>query len=456
MRVQLLVGKARENANDPPFGLRVVEERKIDLAPGQNPLTFAHKFATPGDYAIQVRLDADAIAPDDSRTVIVTVKDNVPVMLVNGKPAAEMYDQATDYLLAALNPFSETLSPKNIPARPHMVTESKFADASLGDLSAYDCVFICDVARIGSGEVRRLESHLERGGGVVFCMGPQVDIEAYNRIVYRNGEGILPGRLLSVQQAPEKDFFRFIAEEKDFHQPPLDAFAADRDRNSLLSSRFRQYVRVELPQRGQARKLLSFMPEITSTSAGGSLNSTLKSAPLPTGDAALIEWPRRRGRVLLFTSTVNMDWTSWPASPSFPAMIQELLPYAVAGRLHEQSSVVGDILEQYQPTGSLGLEMAMTLPDGRTEALRSENRDDSSVFRYTGAESDGVYRGVIGLNPRDWLFAVNVPIATDSQQSSESDPARTNELELRTSYPGADLQVVTDFHKAIIATGAFE
>ncbi len=148
-----------------------------------------------------------------------------------------------------------------------------------------------------------------------------------------------------------------------------------------------------------------------------------------------------------------MDWTSWPASPSFPALIQELLPYAVAGRLHEQSSTVGDILEQFQPSGSAGLEMVMTGPEGHSESLRSENRDEFSVFRFTGTEQDGVYRAVIGLNPRDWLFAVNVPLATDSQQSSESDPARTNELELRTSYPGADLQVVTDFHKAIVASG---
>ena len=452
VRAQLLIGKARESANDPPFGLRVIDERKVDLAIGQNQIVFTHKFATPGDYAVQIRLDADALEPDDSRTVIITVKDNVPVMLVNGKPAPEMYDQATDYLLAALNPFPVTLSPKNIPARPKMVTESQFADASLGDLSHCDCVFLCDVARIGTGEVRRLEAHLERGGGVVFCMGPQVDLEAYNRIVYRNGEGILPGRLLGVQKAPENDYFRLFADEKSFHEPPLEAFASDRDRNSLFSARFRQYLRVELPQRGQARKILSFMPETTAGATGAAVDRT-KSGSLPLGDPALIEWPRRRGRVLLFTSTMNMDWTSWPASPSFPALVQEILPYAVAGRLHEQAAVVGEVLEQVQPSGGAGLEMAMTLPDGRTENLRSENRDEFGVFRFPSTEQDGVYRAVVGVNPRDWLFAVNVPTSTDSQQSSESDPVRTNETELKSTYSDADLQIVTDFHKAITASG---
>jgi hypothetical protein len=452
VRVQLLMGKARESANDPPFGLRVIDERRVDLAPGQNQVIFTQKFPAPGEYALQVRLDSDALEPDDSRTVIVTVKDNVPVMLVNGKPAPGMYEQATDYLLAALNPFPETLAPKNIPARPKIVTESQFADAALGDLTRYDCVFLCDVARIGSGEVRRLEAHLERGGGVVFCMGPQVDLEAYNRIVYRNGEGILPGRLLGAQKTTDADYFRLFADEKSFHQAPLEAFASDRDRNSLFSARFRQYVRTELPARGQARKILSFMPEATVPTTGASADRS-KPGALPMGDPALIEWSRRRGRVLLFTSSMNMDWTSWPASPSFPSLIQEILPYAVAGRLREQATSVGEVLEQIQNSGSAGLEMAMTLPDGRTENLRSENRDEFGVFRFANTEQDGVYRAVIGANPRDWLWAVNVPTATDSLKSSESDPTRTNESELKGSYAEADLQIVSDFRKAITASG---
>src|SRR5205814_1704675 len=127
------------------------------------------------------------------------------------------------------------------------------------------------------------EAHLERGGGVVFCMGPQVDLEAYNRIVYRNGEGILPGRLLSAQKAPETDYFRLFADEKTFHEPPLEAFAADRDRNSLFSARFRQYLRVELPQRGQPRKILSFMPETTVGARGAAADRT-KPGALPMDD----------------------------------------------------------------------------------------------------------------------------------------------------------------------------
>ena len=66
-------------------------------------------------------------------------------------------------------------------------------------------------------------------------------------------KGILPGRLLGQQTAPANRFFTFHAGDESYQRPPLDAFAADLDRMSLLGARFRQYVRVELPPRGRAR-----------------------------------------------------------------------------------------------------------------------------------------------------------------------------------------------------------
>src|SRR5262249_48656381 len=175
-RVELFVGRARGAASDPAFALHGVGQVLIDLAPGHNAVTFPYRFRLPGDYLVQVRLEKDALDLDDTRAVMVTAKDNVPVMLVNGKPAVELYDQATEWLKDALNPFQTGLVPRDIPARPRIVSEAQFSDAALGDLTPYDCVFLCDVPVLDAGEVRRLETHLHRGGGVVFCLRPRVDL----------------------------------------------------------------------------------------------------------------------------------------------------------------------------------------------------------------------------------------------------------------------------------------
>jgi hypothetical protein len=449
VRVELLVGRGRGGEGGAPFELHVANQMLVDLAPGENTLNFPYKFTAPGEYAVQIRMESDALELDDTRSAIIRVKENVPVMLVNGKPAAELYDRATEWLQDALNPFQGGAIPQNVSARPRTVTESQFADAVLGDLTAYDCVFLCDVARLGVGEIHRLEMHLRGGGGVVFCLGPRIDLEAYNRLVYRNGEGILPGRLVGRQQAAKDHFYNFFAEEKSYHEPPLAAFAADRDRIGLLGARFREYVRVEPAPHSSAHKILSFMPELSAVSSPGNDAPRATGSPgsPPGGDPALIDWPRYRGRVLLFTSTVNADWTTWPISPSFPALMQEVLLHAVTGRLREQSAVVGEVLEECLPPGSAGLDVTVYTPDGKTETSRTETLEEAGVLRWSDTDASGLYRATIGQHPQDYLFAVNVPTATDNHQASESDLTRTNQSELQSSYPGWDFQLVTDLRQ---------
>jgi hypothetical protein len=457
-RVSLWVGKARSQAADPPLELRIQHQQLIDLDPSQSvTVTFPHRFATPGHYALQVRLEHDrpgddALSLDDVRTVVVSVKDTVPVMLVNGKPAAVVYDRATEWLKDALNPFAAEQAPRHVAARPRVLSEAQFSDAGLGSLVPYDCVFLCDVARLTATEVHRLETHLQRGGGVVFCLGPQVDPEAYNRLLYRNGEGLLPARLVGRQRAPEGRTFSLFAEEEDYGRPPLDAFAGDKEKMSLGLARFRQYVRVELPPGAKARKILSFVPSAVLPSrlppASRESRPGESAADLPVGDPALVSWSRFRGQVVLLTTTVNMDWTSWPISPSFPAFVQELLHFAVAGRLREQAALVGDSLEELLPPGSTGLDVRLHTPEGRSEETRTQEREESSVLRWTDTDISGLYRATISKHPQEYLFAVNVPTAIDSQQGCESELTRADPEDLHAAFPGWDFHLVTDAAKA--------
>ncbi|MBV9122397.1 MAG: VWA domain-containing protein, partial [Planctomycetes bacterium] len=438
VRMDFLVGKARASANDLPFEPRVEGQKVFTVTPDQSEaVTFQYKFKTAGEYAVQVRLENDSLDLDDVRSIVLAVKDSVPVMLVNGKPDPDPLNQATEWLHLALNPYLAGLVPGNIPARPRVVSDADFLDAGLGDLTPYDCVYLCDVRLLTPAEVRRLETHLRRGGGVVITLGPNVDLEAYNRLLYRNGEGILPGRLLGFQEAPDQVAFSLYTDEENSDRPPLKAFTGN-FRADLLASHFRKYVRVELPPRSSARKVLTFMPEALSLDKG------LPPEPLPVNDPALIEWPRFRGRVVLLTSTVNCDWTSWPISPRFPELMQELLRYVIAGRLREQAAAVGEPLEEYLPVSNAGLDGVIHAPNGQAESTRTLDRDEAGVLRWTDTDVSGLYRATLGNSPQDHLFAVNVPTATEGQQACESDLTRTSREELRSAYPGWDFQIVNN------------
>ena len=68
------------------------------IKPGQREThLMRHVFDKPGNYALQVKLtsDSDVLDADDARSLVVTVKDTIPVLLVNGKPAADRAALAT-------------------------------------------------------------------------------------------------------------------------------------------------------------------------------------------------------------------------------------------------------------------------------------------------------------------------------------------------------------------------
>lgn len=456
VRVEMLVGKARKTAADPPFELHVVGQELVRVTPGKggSTVSFTHKFALPGDYAVQVRVESDALDLDDSRTIIVTVKDTVPVMLVNGKPAVEEYDKATGYLRDALQPAEKGIL-RESPVRPKVVSETQFADAALGDLAPFDCVFLCDVARLSHPEVRRLETHLKRGGGVVLCLGPHVDLEAYNRLLYKNGEGIMPARLVSIQQTTGERPFMFYADLDDFRKPPLQAFDSVVGRFNLLEPRFYQYIRAELPAKSRGRKILSFVPEPQKPAAAPAVPvKPDEKRIMPTGDPAIVEAPFQRGRVVLVTTTVNKDWNNWPDRPALLALAHEVLHFAVAGRLHGQSLLVGDPIEELPPSATSGLEYTIATPDGRTVRQLTQATEEVPVLQYPDTEQSGIYRLTVGQHPQEFLFAVNVPTATDGQESSESNLIRVHDADLHEAYPGFEFQIVSDpknVHRAIVS-----
>src|SRR5262249_2077326 len=99
------------------------------------------------------------------------------------------------------------------------------------------------------------------------------------------------------------------------------------------------------------------------------------------------------------------------------------------------------------------LEAVMHTPDGRAESVRSQAFEEASLLRWGDTDVSGVYKLVIGQHPREHLFAVNVPAATDAQEASESNPARADREGLQKLYPEWDFQKVTDLHDVVHSGG---
>lgn len=504
VRTVLLTGKAQEAGLEGPLTLRIEAEERLEVRPGDRvAINFGHKFNAAGRHVVQVRLLGDEVGadgvsapdnldPDNVRSLVVPVRETVPVMLVNGKSAVDRFDQGTEFLRLALNPFPKDVSPALAPLRPRVISPAQFGDAGEGDLGSYDCVFLCDVPQLGTGEFRRLETHLRQGGGVVISVGERVaeNMQAYNRLLYRNDQGLMPAKLEKKIQAGGDNYFIMQADDDAYLEPPLKAFADSGDRTSLRSARIRQYLQAKRAADARARAILSFVPEVD-PQGKAELDKTL-----PVNDPVIIEWNpplprdpeldenakttpgRYRGKVVLVTTTLNMDWHSWPASPSFGAMMQELVRLAVSGRLQARSGQVGRLVEE--PIGKVGgmMEVRVRYPhpkeisqrQGRDKAIREgkyivrEFLDSPrkvrlhevsglTVLRLPDTDLSGLYLVNHGRDEEELPIAINVPATTVDQRSSESDLTKATKEKLRETYAGWDFQVVTDPRNVAAAPG---
>jgi hypothetical protein len=474
VRIELLVGKAREAANEAALNPRVVGQELIHLRAGEiTPVRFGYKFPEPGTYAIQVRLGDDPLNLDNVRSVIVTVKDTIPVLLVNGKPAADRYDRASEYLRLALNPFPKGAEPKFAPLRPTVVNLAQFPDLTEAELLGYDLIVLCDVNQLGAVELRRLDAHVRRGGGLIVALGEKAleNLDLYNRHLFKGGEGLLPAQLFKKITAPAEHHFTLHAQEDQFHERPLKAFAALEDQVSLKTGRFRNYIEAKPANDAKVRTIMTFMPELAQQT------DVPYDKTLPTSDPAIIEWnpplgkgpdartkegkllpsARYRGKVVLLTSTVNMDWTTWPGSPSFGALMQEITQVALSGRLREQAGVVGSLLEDFVPDSIAEVDATIhypaAVPPIAPKRTRTQLVEETNIFRWADTDVSGLYRVVLGNSAHEVPFAINVPAATPDQRGSESDLMRLDRTKLQELFPGWDFQMVADARDAIVGGG---
>ena len=431
VRVELSIGRPGSGY----AALTPIDIQRIDKVPagGRAGVSFAivgpTGFRDAGEYVLQARLtEADDLPADDVRSLAFEVREGLSAVLVEGKVETEPRRRSSWYLSEAL--FPKGAKKSESPARVVTLFPDELSDPAIGDLSATDCVFLCDVAAITPVLVAHLEAHLKRGGGLVIGLGPNASAQAalYNRLLYADGNGILPASIGEViSSKADEAGYRLSGLEDAFRRPPLAAFRDDNSRAALASVPFSSYVRMAAPSEDRAKRILSFVPA--------------PGQAIPPGrkpDPALIEWQRHRGRVLVFTSAFNQDWSRWPLSPTFLPFAHEILRFA-ATNPNRLTLRVAETIEDYYPASAAGLSAGVVGPEGLSLALPVLSQDEAGAVRFGETSVSGLYRvGLAGNNPR--AFAVNVAEGS-AIGGSESDLKRVEASDFRTL--GA-VRVVTD------------
>lgn len=295
--------------------------RTLEVPPrGTAQAVFPLTLHESGYHGLEARLEGDRLTVDDTRALVVHVPPPIRVLLVNGDPRDEIDQDETGFLRAILGDADDDGSlgsgaasiPSPFARREITVTALTGAESEIEET---DVIVLANVGGLTPTTIETIESRVAAGGALLITLGDRIaDPRAFESVNERlgraDGTGLLPARLRSlVEIADRRESYYRTAWFAEDH-PALAFFADERWRPFLTEIPVFSFVAAE--PREDARVLARLDDE--------------NSSPL------LIERDYDRGRVFLWTTTIDKAWTRIPESPStFIPLIHELFRYAAAG-----------------------------------------------------------------------------------------------------------------------------
>lgn len=352
-------------------------------------------FADDGSHVLQAKLVGalpkgfDGLALDNERLAPVEVVPAVKVLMVNGEPSGDPYNDEVFLLRTALRPEGRAASGNEIDVLDEQELET-------ADLTAYDVVILANVDRLSAVGLRHLEAYVRAGGGLVIFGGDQLDVAWYNEALYQAGRGILPAPLSEAEEAAAATTAITIAQWDAAH-PMMRAFTEE------LAAILRQvkvgtFLRVD--EDAMTRDLAASQPA-TQPEDGEAETPTrppsrvivrlsdMDESPL------LIERPYGLGKCLLITTSADQEWNDWAASFSYLPTMLELVQYTARQAADTPTAVVGSPLSCEVDPAIIQKAARLRTPSYPVEAeipLEAMTRIDRSAFTFTETARCGVYQ----------------------------------------------------------------
>ena len=300
-----------------------------------------------------VELAPDELPGDDSRHFVIDFLRRVHVLVVNGSSRTVPYKDEAFFLRAALQPGTDSgsrITPTYV--KPDELTPRQ--------LEVVDVVILANVSGLDRPQVDALTGWVKRGGGLFITAGENVTDGVYNDKL--RALLPLPIRDSGVVSDPPV----FFTGGSTSH-PAMSPFSR-LETASLFSAGTRRYVLLETDSTANVEVLLSF--------TGG--------AP------ALVERSVDDGKVVMFTTSIDRDWTELPFKTSFLPLVQQLVLH-LARRLdppESRSITVGETRRIHLERQVGTLEVVR--PNGQVVELQGDAlAGDEAIFQDTGLA--GVY-----------------------------------------------------------------
>lgn len=313
----------------------------------------------PDSAVAEVELPPDALIADDRALLTLDDERTLEVVLLSGEGGSSPRDDECYYLQRAFQPTEGSAS--RVVPRPLLAEEVRRLEGGPGE------VFVVANVADPSPFAADLQMAVEAGAGLLLSVGPRVEADRWNEWL----SALLPTRLTEVKSRGQGTF----------DLAPTGLLPPSLDHEALRV--FRTGGASVFPQ-------VRF-GKVFATSAELSDNAEVVLR-YSDGLPALLRRRVGRGQVMLFTSSLDDDWTDLPLRSIYVPLVHQLVR-ALAGRLGEgQDHLVdaGAPTRVEVPTDPS--ERAFFLdPTGREHPLDSLAADADGRVLWSGLDRVGAW-----------------------------------------------------------------
>ena len=347
----------------------------------------ARSFALPvppeGQLRATLSLPRDDLPIDDRLPFVLEGDSELEVLLVSGDGGSNPRDDEVWYLDKALQPGPG--SPSRVRPRAVRAEELRRISGGRGDV-----IFLCNVADPAS-LAPELEAFVRRGGGLFISVGNRVDPDTWNEAM----GALLPATFTEVKTRGQGTFEQA---PMGLSLPPLD----EEEFRVFRTGGAGVFARVGFG------KVIGTAPRLAPDS----------EVLLRYTDAlpALLERRVGEGRVVLFTSSMDDDWTDFPLRSIFVSIVHQFARGLSGTLLLDEGATVEVGASLSLPVPPDLVTSAWVLgPDGHEHGLDSGAADAEGRVAFRGTRQPGHY--ALFWQDRDQpdggrlraLFSVRVP-----------------------------------------------
>jgi len=396
-----------------------VSQTDIDIDKGGRMMVkFVPTVEEAGIHTGFFELTDDDLLIDNRRYFTFRIPEKINILLV-GENQRDIY-----HLNLALNPLDKSDANKEVTG----INKSSLSGI---DFNQYQVVILSNLSRLTDVQLTNLERFAQRGGGVFFILGDNIDLEFYSDQLIKR----LFNLKIKDPLTPTRNVGGFFSFERIDLDHPIFQVYRNVEKEKLPLIRF--FSIFELSEFG------SIGPESPDVKTIVRFN---------LGKPALIERRLGAGKVLLLAASVEENQTDLVVHPFFVPLINRAAEYLASdlSRLDEEI-LVGSKITRELPAHLAGKGIELFDPEMRKIALQPSFHTDKLILRIDDTYLPGIYdiRVSASSTTRGEVvdrFAVNI-------DPKDSDPEKIEMSEIEKKLEGLSFFYINpwdDIEKSIL------